>query len=101
MVEIVAESSRPVLRTEADGDQAVWLAHMNTPEVLAYLGGQKSPENVAERFAKMRDAPRDGPRFLLVARKRDGTLIGKCGLVTIDSPAAPEALRGRRVDRNE
>src|SRR3569623_193301 len=95
MVEIVAESSRLVLRTEADGDQAIWLAHMNTPEVLAYLGGPKSPEKVAESFAKMREAPRDGPRFLLVALKRDGTLIGKCGLVTIDSPAAPEVLRGR------
>lgn len=93
--EIVAETERLVLRTEAEGDQAVWLAHMNTPEVMACLGGQQSAEKVAEGFAKMRAAPPDGPRFLLVALKRGGTLIGKCGLVSIDSPAAPEVLRGQ------
>jgi RimJ/RimL family protein N-acetyltransferase len=94
MAEIVAETDRLVLRTEAEGDQAVWLAHMNTPEVMAYLGGVQSAEKVAESFAKMRDAPPDGPRFLLVALK-DGTLIGKCGLVAIESPAAPEELGDR------
>jgi RimJ/RimL family protein N-acetyltransferase len=94
MAEVVAETDRLVLRTEAEGDQAVWLARMNTPEVMAYLGGVQSAEKVAESFAKMRAAPPDGPRFLLVALK-DGTLIGKCGLVAIDSPAAPDTLRGQ------
>lgn len=95
MAEIVAETDRLVLRTEAEGDQAVWLVHMNTPEVMAYLGGVQSAEKVAESFAKMRGAPPDGPRFLLVALREDGTLIGKCGLAPIDTMAAPEELRGQ------
>jgi RimJ/RimL family protein N-acetyltransferase len=33
--------------------------------------------------------------FLFVALKCDGTLIGKCGLASIETEAAPAALRGQ------
>jgi RimJ/RimL family protein N-acetyltransferase len=91
---IVAETERLVLRREVDGDRAVWLEHMNTTEVMDHLGGPRSPETVAEDFARMASDPDEGLLFALVALKSDGTLIGKCGLATIDTDAAPAALRG-------
>ena len=53
MAEIVAETERLVLRREVEGDLAVWLEHMNTPEVMECTGGVQTAEQVAESFAKM------------------------------------------------
>ena len=92
---IVAETERLVLRRESPGDLAVWLEHMNTPRVMAMVGGVQPPEKVAESFAKMAAAEAEGePPFLLVALKSDGTLIGKCGLATIETELAPDELKG-------
>ena len=93
MAEIVAETERLVLRCEADGDQATWLAEINTPEVMEHLGGPQAPEKVAEAFAKMA-RPGEFP-WLLVARKADGLLLGKCGFSRIETAAAPVALQGQ------
>lgn len=96
MAEILVETERLVLRREADGDQAVWLAHMNTPQVMACLGGPQSPEKVADGFARMEAAHvAGGLPFMLVALKDGGTLIGKCGLATIMEIPAPDELRGK------
>jgi RimJ/RimL family protein N-acetyltransferase len=96
MAEIIAETARLVLRREIDGDQASWLAHINTPQVMACLGGPHSADKVAESFARMAAAhAAGGLPFALVARKRDGMLIGKCGLATITESAAPGELRGQ------
>jgi RimJ/RimL family protein N-acetyltransferase len=95
VVEIVATTERLVIRTEAEGDFEHWLAHMNTPEVQAFLGGPQSEDKVAESFARMREAHDDGrPSFHLIALQ-DGTLIGRCGLTTIDPEQAPDGLRGQ------
>ena len=92
MVEIAAETPRLILRRELPGDLAVWLEHMNTPEVMEMVGGVQSPEKVAESFARM--AAADGPlTFHLVALKADGTLIGKCGLAPIETEVAPAELK--------
>lgn len=94
MPEVVAETERLVLRRELEGDRAVWLEHMNTPEVTDKIGGVQPPEKVAEAFAKMAEPAAEGaPSFLFVALKSDGTLIGKCGLARIDTVVAPEELR--------
>jgi RimJ/RimL family protein N-acetyltransferase len=94
MAEIVAETARLVLRREAPGDLATWFEHMNTPEVTRRIGGVQSPAKVAEAFAKM--AAVDPPlTFLFVELKRDGTLLGKCGLAPIETAAAPAELRGQ------
>lgn len=96
MAEIVAETERLVLRRETDGDQAVWLEHMNTPQVMAFLGGPQPPARVAESFARMAAAhAAGGLPFMLVALRSDGMLIGKCGLATIRESGAPEQLRGQ------
>ena len=92
--EVVAETERLVLRREQPGDLDVWLEHMNTPEVMARVGGVQPPEKIAEAFVKMADgAAESGPSFHYVALKSDGTLIGKCGLSRIDTAVAPDALR--------
>jgi len=91
--EIVATTERLILRREIDGDRAVWLEHMNTPEVTKMVGGVQTPESVAESFARM--AAAEGPlAFYLVALKADGTLIGKCGLSRIETEVAPDELKG-------
>ncbi len=96
MAEIVATTDRLVLRTEAEGDFERWLAHMNTPAVMACLGGPQSEEKVAQSFARMREASADGrPSFYLIALRDGGGMIGRCGLTTIDPPEAPEILKGQ------
>ena len=95
MAEIVATTERLVLRTEAEGDFEEWLRHMNTPEVLAFLGGVQSEEQVAQSFARVREAHDNGqPCFYMIALKDAGTLIGRAGIAPIDTPEAPEEMRG-------
>jgi RimJ/RimL family protein N-acetyltransferase len=92
---IVAETERLVLRHQRPGDLAVWLEHMNTPEVMEMVGGVQSPETVAEGFAKMAAAAAEGLlSFYLLALKGDGRLIGKAGLSPIETLVAPAELRG-------
>ena len=93
MAEIVAETERLVLRREVEGDLAVWLEHMNTPEVMECTGGVQTAEQVAESFAKMAAAD-SLLSFYFLALKPGGELIGKCGLARIETPAAPAELDG-------
>lgn len=91
---MLLETVRLVLRGERAGDLAVWLEHMNTPQVLARLGGVQGEEQVARAFAMMA-APDDAPiAFRFIERRTDGALLGKAGLAPIATPAAPEELRG-------
>jgi RimJ/RimL family protein N-acetyltransferase len=92
MADAVAETERLVLRRELPGDLAVWLEYMNTPAVMAMVGGVQPPGNVAESFARMA-AGEDPLAFYFVALKADGTLIGKAGLSAIDTAIAPEELQ--------
>jgi len=94
MADIIAETERLVLRRELPGDLAVWLEHMNTPEVMKMVGGVQSPEAVAESFAKMAAAADGLLSFCFLALKVEGTLIGKCGLSRIETAVAPDELRG-------
>ena len=94
MAETVAETERLALRRELTGDLAVWLEHMNTPEVMEMVGGVQSPESVAEGFARMAAGAAEGLlSFYFVALKADGTLIGKGGLSRIETAVAPDELR--------
>lgn len=94
MAEIRVETERLVLRGEAPGDLAIWLEHMNTPAVMARLGGVQSADQVAQGFARMGAQDDGAPGFWFVARKADGALIGKCGASIIETPSAPDELRG-------
>ena len=97
MTRVVAETERLILRTERPGDQDVWLAHLNTPEVRAHLGGPSAPEIVAQNFARIAaNWEAKGISLAMLERKSDGLLIGDCGLGVIDSPDAPDELSGQR-----
>lgn len=92
---IVAETERLVLRRELPGDLAVWLEHMNTPQVMAMVGGVQSADTVAQGFSRMAIADAEGEvSFYFLALKADGTLVGKGGLSRIDTLCAPDELRG-------
>jgi RimJ/RimL family protein N-acetyltransferase len=96
MAETFAQTERLVLRSEEPGDLAVWLEHMNTPAVMEKNGGVQTADKVAENFGKAAGAVAAGELpFAFVALKADGTLIGKCGLARIETPTAPEAVRGQ------
>ena len=94
MAEIVAKTARLLLRTEAEGDQAIWHAHMNDAQVMACLGGPRTPDQIAEAFRCNADnLARHGQGYLLLERRADGLLVGQCGLSRIDTPVAPAPLR--------
>jgi RimJ/RimL family protein N-acetyltransferase len=89
----VLETERLVFRREQPGDLETWLAHMNTPTVMACTGGVQTAENIAATFARMAADGADPITFHFLARKSDGLLIGKCGLSRIDTDVAPGELR--------
>ena len=93
MSRTVTQTARLRLRTEAEGDQAIWLAHMNVPAVMANLGGPQTEEQVAAKFARMAGGwAEDGFSFMLVERASDSLLIGHCGLSRILTACAPPVL---------
>ena len=95
MAETILETERLVLRPVQPDDLAVWLDQLNSPEVMARIGGVRSPEKVAENFARLlADQNEDEFPFLAVTLKSDSTVIGKCGLARIRESGAPEALTG-------
>jgi RimJ/RimL family protein N-acetyltransferase len=91
---IATETERLILRGEMPGDMAVWRDHINTPEVMECLGGLQSESALIEDFTSMREQTQDGPGFHFVALKSDGTLIGKCGLVPIETRSAASPMHG-------
>lgn len=91
MPDFRTETERLVLRRERPGDRAVWRKHINTPAVMAHLGGPATAEQVERSFDRMAEES-DLP-FLLVERKIDGALIGKCGLSLVQTACAPDSLK--------
>ena len=94
MPEIVAETARLILRTEAPGDLDRWMEVMNTAAVRKHLGGVQERHEVEAGFARKAAAiAKDGFGFWHVQTKEDGLLIGHCGLATIEPEAAGPVLR--------
>jgi len=93
--DVVLETPRLRLRRWRPADLDLWLAHLNTPEVRAYLGGVQSPEKVAQTLAATaREWDEQGFSFLAVERREDASFLGTSGIARIDTACAPEALRG-------
>ena len=89
------ESERLILRLPEPADLSWNLAMCNTPAVMRHLGGPRSEVAVAESFEKNRAALVGGSfGFWTVTLRDSGTLIGKCGLSKIETPAAPSELHG-------
>ena len=95
MAEIIIETDRLVMRTQAEADFDIWMQHMNTPQVREYLGGLEEIHAVEAAFARSAACQaREGFSFWFVALKECGTLIGSCGLKHVDAEPAPEAIKG-------
>jgi RimJ/RimL family protein N-acetyltransferase len=95
MADIILETDRLILRTEAPGDFGFWMEHMNTQVVLRNLGGPREPHEIEAMFAQMAASiARDGYGVWMLQMKADGTPLGKAGLSPIDAETAPACLHG-------
>ena len=89
------ESARLVLRMPGKADLGWHFAHLNSPAVMRHLGGPRAAADVAASFDRNRAALLRGDvGFWTVALRATGEPIGKCGLATIESPAAPAEIGG-------
>lgn len=89
MPDIVAETDRLILRTIGEGDAAEQHRLLNTPAIMAHLGGPKELHEIEARHAKMASLyAREGFSFLMLIEKETGELVGHCGLKQVDSPYA-------------
>ena len=96
VADTVLETDRLVLRLFRESDLAPWLAHLNTPEVRAHLGGVVPEDEMAAKFARQKDSWADDKGgWLAIERKADGEFLGYCGFGPISAEAAPPALQGQ------
>ncbi len=94
MPEIIIETDRLILRTEADGDQAIWAQHMNSAAVMDHLGGPRDAIKIEASFAKTAaNHAQYGFSFMMMQHKTSGDLIGNCGLRRVDNPLAPAIMQ--------
>jgi RimJ/RimL family protein N-acetyltransferase len=93
VADTVFTTERLVLRKWREGDLALWLEHLNTPEVKHYLAGVQSADRVAERFGMMvAEWDALGFSFLAVERQTDLAFVGACGIGRVFDEPAPEPL---------
>ena len=97
MAEVILETERLVLRPPVPDDLPFILERMNTRSIMRHLGGEPRPEVDVEQG--LRDdiaafASGEWQRFMICLR--GGEPIGRTGIFTIRSEAAPEHLRGQR-----
>lgn len=89
MAETVLETPRLLLRRIGAGDAALQFAHLNSPAMMAHLGGPKTLEDIAERHARtMRLFDERHFGFLMMIEKASGDLVGHCGIKLVDHPLA-------------
>ncbi|MEH6723871.1 MAG: GNAT family N-acetyltransferase [Qipengyuania sp.] len=90
MADIVAETDRLILRTIEEGDAARQDRLLNTPAVMARLGGVKELHEIEAKHAKaMAMYAREGFSFLFMVEKASGEMVGHCGIKRVDNPQAP------------
>lgn len=85
----MAETDRLILRTIEDGDAALQDRLLNTPSVMARLGGVKELHEIEAKHAKARASyAQEGFSFLMMIEKASGELVGHCGIKRVDNPLA-------------
>ena len=89
MADIIAETDRLILRTIEEGDAARQDRLLNTPAVMARLGGVKELHEIEAKHAKaMAMYAREGFSFLFMVEKASGEMVGHCGIKRVDNPLA-------------
>ena len=85
------ETGRLRLRNWTPADVEAFHRHTNTPEVMRWLGGVKSREDISaivnERFILWQESR--GHTFWVVERKEDAAFLGFCGLKIADDEGSP------------
>jgi RimJ/RimL family protein N-acetyltransferase len=91
MAAFAIQTARLTLRDWTEADLAPFLEHTNTPEVMRWLGGVQSGEEVRRRLrARIMVWQRTrGFTFWAVERKADAALLGFCGLKIADDEGSP------------
>jgi RimJ/RimL family protein N-acetyltransferase len=95
LADIICETERLILRTIDPGDAALQNRLLNTPTVMARLGGVKELHEIETRHARARALyAQEGFSFLMMIEKPHGglpggELVGHCGIKRVDNPLAP------------
>jgi RimJ/RimL family protein N-acetyltransferase len=90
VADIITQTARLTLRTWEERDIAPFMAHLNTPAVMRWLGGVGEPalyRRLYERSVACQAA--NGYCFWIVERRNDGELLGFCGLFKAQRPGTP------------
>lgn len=90
MAETIVETQRLTLRTWDEGDIAPFMAHLNTPAVMRWLGGvgdEALYRRIYERMTACQTA--HGYCFWIIERREDRALLGFCGLLRCERPGTP------------
>jgi RimJ/RimL family protein N-acetyltransferase len=84
---IAAETARLILRSWREEDVEPFIRHTNTQSVMRWLGGVQTEAYMREMLAVFRQWQDErGFTFWAVERKRDGALLGFCGLKLANTP---------------
>ncbi|MXP28002.1 GNAT family N-acetyltransferase [Porphyrobacter algicida] len=89
MSETVLETGRLMLRSIGPNDAEEQFRVLNTPMVMARLGGPKTLEQIREKHAKaMAMYAAEGFSFLFLIEKDSGEMVGHAGIKRVDNPLA-------------
>ena len=89
MADIIAETDRLILRTIEESDAAEQYRLLNTPAVMARLGGPKELHEIEAKHAKaIQWYATCGFSFLMLVEKDTGELVGHAGIKLVDNPLA-------------
>ena len=89
MGDIVLETERLILRTITESDAALQDRVLNTPTVMAHLGGVKELHDIEARHAKsMALFAQHGFGFMMMIEKATGEMVGHAGMKLVDNPNA-------------
>lgn len=89
MPDIVAETDRLILRSITEADAGEQDRVLNTPAVMAHLGGVKELHEIEAKHARsMALYAQEGFSFLFMIEKASGEMVGHCGIKRVDNPLA-------------
>ena len=92
MADIVLETPRLSLQMPGDGDAERQFRLLNTPAVMARLGGVKPLDHYVQSHARSRASfAAEGFGFMLLIEKASGELVGHCGLKRVTNTLALNA----------
>jgi len=90
MTEPVLTTARLVLRQIGADDLDPHMALLNTPAVMAHLGGVQPRGVIAAKHAAARASfAAEGYGFMMMEERATGVILGHCGLRKVAHPLAP------------